>query len=152
MYMYIQKNQHPELKLKPCWNLQAKTVLMGAEKKRVSNFFVSLLEEIMTHLILSHSVTCQPPHVPSIWQLRACEAADHGCCVRHSGEVEAEGEGGRLNTPCVCACVWECAPACDRMCDRLARARLSGWRDGCMPKARATPCQSASRRCPFQIH
>lgn len=31
-------------------------------------------------------------------------------------------------------------------------ACVSVWRDGCMPKARATPCQTASRRSPFQIH
>lgn len=87
----------------------------------------------MTHLILSHSVTCQPPHAPSTWQLRACEAADHGCCVRHSGEVEAEGEGGKLNTPRVCLCVRERTSARDCTCDRLARAHAhqDEGMDGC---------------------
>lgn len=58
----------------------------------------------MTHLILSRSVTCQPPHALSLWQLTAREAKDHGCCVRRSGEV-----GGRQTKRTMCVSVCECA-------------------------------------------
>lgn len=77
-------------------------------KKRVYHPFVSLSEKMTTHLIPSPSVTCQPPHALSHWQLTACEAMDHGCSVRRSGEV-----GGRqslMHNVCLrapnCACVW----------------------------------------------
>lgn len=78
--------------------------------KRVSHFFVSLFEEMMTHLILSHSVTCHPPHALSIWQLRARKAKDHGCCVRHSGEV-----GGRQAKCMMCISTYEYVRMCLRM-------------------------------------
>jgi len=84
---------------------------------RVSHPFVSLFEEMMTHLILSHSVTCQPLHALSFWQLTAREAKDHGCCVRHSGEV-----GGRQAKCTLCVSVCEpmrmclCATMCVYVC------------------------------------
>lgn len=53
--------------------------------------FLSLFWEMMTHLILSHSVTCQPPCAPSLWQLTAHEAKDHGCSCQ---KQRAVGGGG----------------------------------------------------------
>lgn len=91
-----------------CLILQTKICL----KKRVSHFFVSLFEEMMTHLILSHSVTCQPPHALSNWQFRACKAKDHGCCVRRSGEV-----GGTQAKCMMCVSVYDSVSVYDCTCD-----------------------------------
>lgn len=80
--------------------------------KRVFHLFVSLFEEMMTHLILSRSVTCQPPHALSLWQLTAREAKDHGCCVRHSGEV-----GGRQAKCTMCVYARAYVPAHECTCE-----------------------------------
>lgn len=88
-------------------------------QKRVSHLFVSLFEEMMTHLILSRSITCQPPHALSLWQLTARKAKDHGCCVRHSGEVRGrQAKCMMCVSVCVCVFVWlyvwpcECVHVC----------------------------------------
>lgn len=86
----------------------ATKISLYCKRRRVFHPFVSLFEEMTTHLILSPNVTCQPPHALSHWQLTACEAKDHGRSVRRSGEV-----GGRqslMHDVCLrapsCACVW----------------------------------------------